>query len=78
MHRGEVMARMRPRDVRAIAFWIGTSAVLLVGVFALSRSVIAAVALAGAWNLWLLTRPRMRRVLRRLRGDPDYSGYFWD
>jgi hypothetical protein len=78
MHRGEVMPRMRARDVRAIAFWIGTSLVLLAGVFVLSRSVLAAVALTGAWNLWLLTRPRMRRVLRRLRGDPDYSGYFWD
>jgi hypothetical protein len=80
MYRGEVMPRMRPRDVRAIAFWIVTSVVLLVGVFVLTgRGVLPAVALTGAYNLWLLTRPRMRRVFRRLRGETvDWSGYFYD
>jgi len=73
------MPRIRPRDVRAIAFWIVTSLMLLVGVYFLTGGVLAAVALTGAYNLWLLTRPRMRRVLRRLRGETvDYSGYFID
>jgi threonine/homoserine/homoserine lactone efflux protein len=70
---------MRARDVRAIAFWVTSSLVLLVGVYLLSGSVIAAVALTGAYNAWLLTRPRMRRVLRRLRGETvDFSGYYLD
>ncbi|HEX3700166.1 MAG TPA: hypothetical protein VHV27_05770 [Phenylobacterium sp.] len=70
---------MRPRDVRAIVFWLTTSLVLLVGVYLVSNSVIASVAVAGAYNCWLLTRPRMRRVFRRLRGETvDGSGYFYD
>ena len=70
---------MRARDVRAIGFWLASSLVLLVGVYLLSRSVIAAVALIAAYNAWLLTRPRMRRVLRRLRGETvDFSGYYLD
>ena len=74
------MPRMRPRDLRAIAFWITTSLVLLVGVFLLTDGVITAVAITGAYNLWLLTRPRMRRVFRRLRGESasDWSGYYID
>ncbi|MDB5417275.1 MAG: hypothetical protein JWP50_694, partial [Phenylobacterium sp.] len=44
-----------------------------------SRSVIAAAALIAAYNAWLLTRPRMRRVFRRLRGETvDFSGYYLD
>ena len=70
---------MRPRDVRAIAFWLLSSLVLLVGVYLGLRSVIAAAALTGAWNAWLLTRPRMRRVFRRLRGETtDFTGYYLD
>jgi hypothetical protein len=73
------MTRMRPRDVRAIAFWLTTSLVLLAGVYVLTHSVIAAVALTAAYNCWLLTRPRMRRVFRRLRGETvDFSGYYYD
>ncbi|HEV2531235.1 hypothetical protein [Phenylobacterium sp.] len=70
---------MRARDVRAIAFWLTSSLVLLVGAYLVSRSVIASVALTGAYNAWLLTRPRMRRVVRRLRGETvDFSGYYMD
>jgi len=70
---------MRPRDVRAIAFWLATSLFLLVGVYLALRSVIAAAALTGAWNAWLLTRARMRRVFRRLRGETtDFTGYYLD
>jgi threonine/homoserine/homoserine lactone efflux protein len=70
---------MRARDVRAIAFWLTSSLILLVGVFLGVHSVIAAVALTAAYNAWLLTRPRMRRVVRRLRGETvDFSGYYLD
>jgi hypothetical protein len=70
---------MRPRDARAIAFWIATSLALVVAVYVLTKSVIAAAALTGAYNAWLLTRPRMRRVFRRLRGETvDFSGYYYD
>jgi threonine/homoserine/homoserine lactone efflux protein len=70
---------MRARDVRAIAFWLTSSLVVLAGVFLVFDSVIAAAALTGAYNAWLLTRPRMRRVFRRLRGETvDFSGYYLD
>lgn len=70
---------MRARDIRAIVFWLSSSLVLLVGVYLASQSVIAAAALTAAYNAWLLTRPRMRRVFRRLRGETaDFSGYYLD
>ncbi len=70
---------MRARDVRAISFWLSSSLVLLFGVYAATRSVIAAAALAAAYNAWLLTRPRMRRVFRRVRGENmDFTGYYID
>jgi uncharacterized protein involved in cysteine biosynthesis len=70
---------MRARDVRAIAFWITTSLVLLIAAFFATGGVIAAVALTAAYNAWLLTRPRMRRVFRRMRGEPSgFSGYYID
>jgi hypothetical protein len=73
------MPRLRPRDARAIAFWLVTSLVLLVVAYALARSVIVAAVLTVAYNCWLLTRPRMRRVFRRLRGETmDFSGYYYD
>jgi hypothetical protein len=67
---------MRARDVRAIAFWLTSSLVLLGLVYVLLRNPLAALAVTGAYNAWLLTRPRMIRVFRRLRGEPDWSGYF--
>jgi len=70
---------MRARDVRAIAFWLTSSLIILVGVYLASQSVIAAAALTAAYNAWLLTRPRMRRVFRRMRGETaDFSGYYLD
>jgi hypothetical protein len=69
---------MRARDVRAIAFWIASSIVLVFGAYLLSRSVLVSAALVGAYNAWLLTRPRARRVVGRLRGDIDWSGYYQD
>ena len=70
---------MRARDVRAIAFWLTSSLIILVGVYLAAHSVIAAAALTAAYNAWLLTRPRMRRVFRRMRGETaDFSGYYLD
>jgi uncharacterized protein involved in cysteine biosynthesis len=70
---------MRARDVRAIAFWITTSLVLFAAAYIATGGVIAAVALTAAYNAWLLTRPRMRRVFRRMRGETSgFSGYYMD
>ena len=69
---------MRARDVRAIAFCSVTTVVLLAGAFLASGSYVVSLALAAAYAAWLLTRPRMQRVISRLRGDPDWSGYFSD
>ena len=67
---------MRARDVRAISFCAGATAVLFGGSLALLHSLVASLALTVACDAWLLTRPRMLRVYRRLRGDPGWSGYF--
>lgn len=73
------MSRLRPRDVRAILFWLATSLILLVATYLVSHGVIASAALVGAYNAWLLTRPRMRRVFKRLRGETvDFTSYFQD
>lgn len=67
---------MRARDVRAITFCTVSTLVLLVGATLLTGSYLVSLALTGAYDAWLLTRPRMLRVFRRLRGEPDWSGYF--
>jgi hypothetical protein len=69
---------MRARDVRAIAFCTITIAVVAACATVLLRSYLAGLALAAACAAWLLTRPRMVRVFRRLRGQPDWSGYYDD
>ena len=70
---------MRARDVRAILFWITSSLVLLAMSFLATHGVIASAAVTGAYNAWLLTRPRMRRVFRRMRGETTgFSGYYLD
>lgn len=67
---------MRPRDARAIAFCATTTLLLLLGSALLLHSLLISLALTGAWAALVLTRPRMIRVMRRLRGEPDWSGYF--
>ena len=67
---------MRARDVRAIAFWLITTMVLFGGILVLLHNFLVGLALTVAYDAWLLTRPRMQRVFRRLRGDPDWSGYY--
>jgi hypothetical protein len=70
---------MRARDVRALAFVGATSLMLLALTFLLSKSVIASSALTAAWLAFALTRPRLRRVMRRLRGEDDgWTGYYQD
>ena len=69
---------MRARDIRAIAFCAITTMAAFVVVLVLSHNYIAAVAATGAWMAFVLTRPRMQRLIRRLRGEPDWSGYFRD
>jgi hypothetical protein len=63
------MNTLRARDVRAIVFCIATIA--LVAVVA-SRSLDTwppAAALTSAYAIWLVTRPRMLRIVRRLGGQ---------
>ena len=69
---------MRPRDARAILFVVTTSLVVLVLSLVLLRSYLGSVAILGAWLAIVMTRPRMLRVMRRLRGEPDWSGYYKD
>ena len=73
------MPHMRPRDVRAIIFCLASSAALFGMSWLGTHSLIAASALTAAYVVWLLTRPRMVRVLRRLRGETvDFNSYFQD
>lgn len=67
---------MRARDLRAIVFCVTTTIALFVVSYLMFRSYLGTLALVGAYDAWLLTRPRMLRVFRRLRGEPDWSGYF--
>ena len=67
---------MRARDARAISFCGVTTVALLGGSWLLLHNPLVSVALTAAYDAWLLTRPRMIRVIRRLRGEPDWSGYF--
>jgi hypothetical protein len=67
---------MRRRDARAILFCVTTTMVVLVISYLAFLSYIVSLALTGAWAAFVLTRPRMQRVFRRLRGEPDWSGYF--
>lgn len=67
---------MRARDARAIAFCAVSTILLALAVYVLTLNPLATAALTGAYAVWLLTRPRMQRVIRRLRGEPDWSGYF--
>ena len=67
---------MRARDVRAIAFSVATTLGLFGGAALLTGNFLVSLALTAAYDAWLLTRPRMLRVLRRLRGEPDWGGYF--
>ena len=67
---------MRARDVRAIAFCAITTVLLLVGAYLFLWDYLKAVLIAAAWAAFVCTRPRMLRVFRRLRGEPDWSGYY--
>ena len=67
---------MRARDVHAIWFCVISMLVLLVGSLLLAHNLIISLALTAAYGVLVLTRPRMVRVMRRLKGEPDWSGYF--
>jgi hypothetical protein len=67
---------MRARDVRAIGFCAVTIPGLWILSMALTHSLVVSLALAAGYGAFVLTRPRMLRVFRRLRGEPDWSGYF--
>lgn len=68
---------MRERDLQAIVFCAASTALLLAGLLFVSRNVIVAVALTAAYDAWLLTRPRMLRVIRRLRGEKLERGNYY-
>jgi hypothetical protein len=67
---------MRARDVRAIAFCAVTILLVAGGAQVLVHDILATAALTLAYSALVLTRPRMLRVYRRLRGAPDWSAYF--
>lgn len=67
---------MRARDIQALVFAGVSTCVVMVLSYAMLQAFLVTVALTGSYLVWLLTRPRMMRLLRRARGEPDWSGYF--
>jgi hypothetical protein len=67
---------MKARDVRAIAFCLVSTLVVAAGSIVLLQSYLLAGLFTVVFDFWLLTRARMVRVIRRLRGAPDWSHYF--
>ncbi len=63
------MARLRRRDIHAIAFCVVTIPAVFLIVDAVAGSLIAGLIGGALYALWLLTRARMIRVIRRLRGE---------
>ena len=59
---------MRARDARAILFWIASTFLLIVALEAVLHRWMLTGLIAALYSAWLLSRPRMIRVLRRLRG----------
>ena len=78
--RNDVWFAMRSRDVRAITFCAITIPGLFVASVMLLDNGLASAALTAAYAAWLLTRPRMIRVMRRLRGEPvsAWGAYYRD
>ncbi len=72
------MARIRRRDIHAVAFCL-VSISAVCGIIALvSGNWIYTLAVTGIFTAWLLTRARMVRVIRRLRGETvgGWSDYY--
>ncbi len=69
---------MRRRDVRAILFCVVSAAVVFAVSYLLFTDWMVSALLLAAYLVFVLTRPRMRRVRSRLRGDPDWSHYIQD
>jgi hypothetical protein len=71
---------MRPRDARAILLWIASTIGLVIALEAALHNWILTSITAAVYNAWLLSRPRMIRVFRRLRGErfERSGGYFID
>lgn len=69
---------MRRRDAQAIIFCAACVTAVFTVSFALSRSLVVSLPLTAACAAFVLTRPRIKRVRKRLRGAPDWSGYYKD
>lgn len=67
---------MRARDVRALLFCATTTTLVVVVSYLVLHMLLVSVGLTLAYFAFVMTRPRMMRVMRRLRGEPDWSGYF--
>jgi hypothetical protein len=71
------MALIKPRDARALAFCAVTIALVYLAVSRFFHNELASVAATGAYGCFILTRPRMIRVYRRLTGQRvERSSYY--
>ncbi|HTI66935.1 MAG TPA: hypothetical protein VL460_05230 [Caulobacteraceae bacterium] len=74
---------IRGRDIRAISFCLVSIAAVFAATYFVADHLgfdvwLPTLAATGAYAAWLLTRPRMVRVFRRLRGQSiaEWTGYF--
>ena len=70
---------MRARDLRALAFCVATTAAAGALVWVVTENLLLTAAATAACIALIWTRPRMRRVLRRVRGEEaGWSSYYSD
>jgi hypothetical protein len=69
--------KLRTRDIRAIVFCAATTLLLVLVLAVVTRSGLVTVGLTLAYAVFLLSRPRMQRVIGRLRDRPTWDGYYW-
>lgn len=68
--------QLRSRDVRAILFCVLSATLLAGALLAWLPHPAIDLGLVAAYILYLLSRPRMRRVMARLQDKPSWRGYF--
>jgi hypothetical protein len=68
--------RLRLRDVRAILFCLISTTVVSVTAFLWAPNRLIGFGLVFSYLVFILTRPRVQRVIARLRDIPSWRGYF--
>jgi hypothetical protein len=63
--------------VRAIAFCAVSTLLLALALAGVTRNALVSLGVTAAYAIFLITRPRMQRVIGRLSDKPNWDGYYW-